>query len=401
MTRGVAGGLVPPVLAVLLVAVLAAPAGAQRLQCDRCHGELELLRQRVPTLAAAERLLAPAAVLEASAHRELACAECHPGASSYPHRESVATRSCGSCHAGADSAWRRGVHATVKDRDPVSCTSCHGVHDVLSRAQLGEQWGRDRANGKCVACHQSQALPAHDAHEGKSTCAGCHGSHDVHQPDAASSPLHPARQLETCGACHEEVARHWRSDVHGDTLRTLAARDLAAADPDGLPGCTGCHGAHGMTRPATAEFAAAAVARCAGCHEHYAESYYESYHGQAVRLGSRAAATCADCHGAHGIRPSSDATSRVAEASLIGTCGGCHEQVRPGFVAYDSHPEPMNRARNPVVFFAFWSMNALLIGTMTLWALHTGMWWLRLRRNRAVDHATEIVNASAEGTGGA
>jgi hypothetical protein len=399
MRLGVPGGFMLPVAISLLLAANADSAAAQRLQCDRCHGELELLRQRVTTLADAERLLVPATALAASAHAELSCAQCHTGTAQWPHAPNVETKTCASCHAAADTAWRRGVHARVQDRDPVSCTSCHGVHDVLSRAQMAEQPGLDRANDRCISCHESQALPGHDAHAGKSTCAGCHGAHDVHEPDAVSSPLHPSRQLETCGACHEEIARRWRHDVHADTLRSLARGDLAAADPDRLPGCTACHGAHGMTRPKSAEFGAAAVARCAACHEHDAESYYESYHGQAVRLGSQAAASCADCHGAHGIRPSSEPVSRVAEANLIETCGGCHEQVRPAFVAYDSHPEPHSRARNPVVFFAFWSMNALLVGTMTLWALHTALWWLRLRRKGGTEHGANIVNASAEGTG--
>jgi hypothetical protein len=239
-----------------------------------------------------------------------------------------------------------------------------------------------RANGRCAACHQSQVLPASDAHAKRALCAGCHGAHDVQEPELAASTMNPLRQLRTCGGCHDSIAAIWRTDVHADTLRTLLAAGALDEDPDHLPGCTACHGAHGMAPVKGGELASAAVLRCAACHEHYAESYYESYHGQAVRLGSRAAAACADCHGAHGIRPSRESASRTARANLVATCSGCHQRVRAAFVAYDAHPEPLNRARNPWVFYAFWAMNALLVGAMGMWALHTGIWWLRLMLDR-------------------
>jgi hypothetical protein len=370
--------------ALLLAFGALAPASlpAQRLECDRCHAELELLRQQVFSLTRAEQLLAPAAVLRTSAHGKLACRECHSGIDRYPHVQPVEARTCASCHPAADSAWRRSVHANVRDRDPTGCTDCHGVHDVAGRQQLRTGAGIQRANARCSSCHQGQQLQGRDAHAGRALCAACHGAHDVRQPEHAASTMHPVRQLATCGACHDSVAARWRHDVHADTLRQLLAAGALDQDPDGLPGCTGCHGVHGDAGAAGGDIAVAAVDRCAACHEHYAESYYESYHGQAVRLGSTAAAACADCHGAHGIRPSREPAARTAAGNLVSTCSACHERVSAGFVGYDSHPEPMNRARNPWIFFAFWSMNALLIGAIGMWGLHTALWWIRLRQER-------------------
>jgi hypothetical protein len=81
-------------------------------------------------------------------------------------------------------------------------------------------------------------------------------------------------------------------------------------------------------------------------------------------------------------------TSRVAEANLVETCGACHDHARPGFVMYDSHPDPMNRERNPVLFYAFWFMNSMLIGTLTVFGLHTILWWIRMSidKRRGVSH---------------
>jgi len=365
-----------------LLTLLPTALRAQGLNCDRCHAELELLRQRTESMAQAERLLAPAAALRASAHGKLACTACHSGIDHYPHASPVVTRTCASCHPAPDSAWSRSVHANVRDRESVGCTACHGIHDVADRQRLRTPEGMSRANARCSGCHQGQQLSSADPHAGRALCAGCHGSHDVREPEAASSLMHPLRQLATCGACHDSVAAVWSHDVHADTLRSLIAAGALDEDPDGLPGCTACHGAHAAAPAGTGALTRATVARCAACHERYAESYYESYHGQAVRLGSRAAGTCADCHGAHGIRPSREPASRTAGANLVKTCGTCHPNVGARFVAYDSHPEPMNRERNPWVFFAFWSMNALLVGALGMWALHTGIWWIRLVLDR-------------------
>ena len=83
-------------------------------------------------------------------------------------------------------------------------------------------------------------------------------------------------------------------------------------------------------------------------------------------LGSAIAASCADCHGAHGILPSTDERSRTHQGNLVETCGACHENARPAFVKYDSHPDPFNRARNPWIFASFLFMNSVLIMTLVV-----------------------------------
>lgn len=387
----------PLALALLILAFNAAPTAAQRLQCDRCHGELELLRQRVSSLADAQRLLAPESVLHGSAHGELACAECHTGIDRYPHADNAVTRTCASCHTAADSAWRMGAHANVQDRDPVACRACHGVHDVATMETWRSDAGIPGANRACLGCHEAHSMPANGPHTGTVLCASCHGAHDVRPPVDMNSLLHPLRQLETCGGCHEEVAAAWRNDVHADTLRALGG-DAAQLAAETLPGCTSCHDGHGMIRPDSVAFAAASVERCAGCHERRAKSFFGSYHGKATVLGSEIAATCSACHGAHGIRPSSEEASAVHASNLVETCGGCHDHARPAFVKYDSHPEPLNRERNPWIFFSFLFMNSVLIMTLIVFGLHTLLWWVRIEldKRRGVGHG----HGSGPGEGG-
>jgi hypothetical protein len=365
------------------LALLATPSGAQgqRLDCERCHGQLELLRQQVGTLERARQLFAPHHVLAGSAHGDMSCAECHSGYTRYPHPErGLVNRSCGSCHAEAEAAWRSGLHAGTEGGDIVACSSCHSVHAVRPAQALASGAGMLELNARCTSCHDLARLPPSDPHADRIACASCHAPHAVHDVGSPEAWVAPERQGETCGACHEEAAHAWLADAHGrglagDRRAEYAGRPAA----DRGAGCTACHGGHGMTDPRTRAFVHESVERCAACHTDAARTFFNSYHGKATALGSRVAAACFHCHGAHGVFGDDDPRSTVHSANLVETCQACHEYARPAFVLYDSHPDPLNRARNPWIFYSFVFMNALLVGVLTVFGLHTALWWVRLR----------------------
>jgi hypothetical protein len=255
------------------------------------------------------------------------------------------------------------------------------VHDVTSAAAVAAG-SADPARGvlvaRCVACHTTDDLPEGNPHRGQVGCTACHGHHATRPPMEPSSRLAPAAQAATCGTCHAEQALPWSGDVHG---RAVLSGSSAAGAPRGAA-CTDCHGAHDMADPGQRGYAAATVDECATCHEAAATTYYGSYHGKAARLGSPVAATCAQCHGSHGILPAGDPASTVAAANLVATCGACHAQARPAFVRYDSHPDPFNRDRNPYIYGAFWFMNGLLVFVLVVFGAHTLLWWIRIEIDR-------------------
>ena len=357
--------------------------------CDQCHGELELLRQRVDGPDRARALLTPQSVLRGSAHGELSCTECHAGFRRFPHPETgTRTATCGSCHQAADTAWQAGVHAQPDAGNggvAASCASCHGVHDAPPAARLAEGPGVGALNARCTACHGAVALPPADPHAGETPCAGCHGAHETHRVTDPEALVAAGHQDATCGACHADAEALWSDDAHGRVVRAARAGDADVA-AERLPTCTGCHGGHGMLAAGDRAFAAASTRACADCHEKAAETYYGSYHGKAARLGSGVAATCQDCHGSHGVLPQEDPRSRVAEANLVDTCGDCHEHARPAFVQYDSHPDPFDRERNTWIWASFWMMNVLLVGVLFVFGLHTLLWWVRLLIDRGKGH---------------
>lgn len=365
-------------LIAMAVLLMAAPAQAQGdLDCERCHGELELLRQYVTSLDEARARLVPPGMLDASGHAGMSCSECHTGFGRFPHEGRGTTESCASCHEDVGSVWQGGSHAGGESGDAVACSECHGIHDIVPVDSLEDGPALIAMSETCVGCHETQRLPVSSHHQDHAGCYDCHDPHGTTPVDEPGSWMAPESQPQVCGTCHDSVAAVFAGGIHSQTLRAGEWEG-----DDAPPTCTSCHGAHPVMGADDVGMTQIAVERCATCHESAADTYRGTYHGKATRLGSEAAATCAECHGAHEMLPASNPASRVNEANLVATCGECHEHARESFVAYDSHPEPMNRDRNPYIFYSFWFMNTLLIGTLTVFGLHTLLWWIRIMIDR-------------------
>jgi hypothetical protein len=99
---------------------------------------------------------------------------------------------------------------------------------------------------------------------------------------------------------------------------------------------------------------------CAQCHDSLrltrefdlagrrSETFLDSYHGLAGKLGSKGVANCASCHGVHNILPSSDPRSTVNKANLKATCGKCHPGASENFAKGAVHlAEPMGATWPP------------------------------------------------------
>jgi predicted CXXCH cytochrome family protein len=73
-----------------------------------------------------------------------------------------------------------------------------------------------------------------------------------------------------------------------------------------------------------------------------ATEYATSVHGKQLAKGDTRVATCASCHGAHGIRLVSDAKSPVFPTNVANTCASCHanEQHMSAYKLPDGSPLP-------------------------------------------------------------
>ncbi|HSM06470.1 MAG TPA: hypothetical protein VK858_17745 [Longimicrobiales bacterium] len=382
---------VRPAALALVALTWTAPAVAQGVGADRgceaCHGEIEFLRQHADNLAGARRLLVTELDLGSSAHQDDGCAACHSGFVRWPHPPSASTQGCVDCHDEAAAAWHEGIHAAPPEGDgsAVTCDACHGSHRIAPVEALREGPAMREMNARCVDCHEGTPLPLQDPHLDSVPCVGCHAPHETQGVDEPSARVAPLRQGETCGACHEEVADASMADVHGRELADRAQGSLATLElggADAAPACTTCHGGHGMRRADDPSADPEMVDRCAGCHAGEADRYFGTYHGKATALGSRIVATCDDCHLAHGVEAAADPGSAVHPDRLQETCRACHAASRAAFVAYDSHPDPMDRSRNAPLFYSFVFMNTLLFGVLIVFGLHTLLWWVRIGLDR-------------------
>jgi hypothetical protein len=112
---------------------------------------------------------------ESSAHKGMACIECHAAESALPHtqREGRAVlnaggaAACRECHGEAYEGFMDGHHGTMlklgDDRAP-TCSDCHGDAHYLP---LVQQWTKDDQAAACADCHSGanttflSAAPGH------------------------------------------------------------------------------------------------------------------------------------------------------------------------------------------------------------------------------------------------
>lgn len=113
--------------------------------------------------------------------------------------------------------------------------------------------------------------------------------------------------------------------------------------------------------------------RCVDCHSQEARN-----NRHFVRHGI----TCRQCHGGEPIASSGHFFSRLNPIRKhTHVCAKCHEGAGYSFALYAVHePTPASAATlasMPVLYYAFWIMIALAVGTFALFLPHTLLWGVR------------------------
>lgn len=346
-----------------------------------------------------------AEVYRRSSHGAEGCVGCHqdvldPDLAHEEPDQDLAPVACGRCHEGAASTYGASVHAQAGEEELPVCASCHGSHEILPAAAADSLVHPTRQTATCGACHdlvrkaaghlsdlsvpmmasatlEEEAALAElhdDAALVAAACADCHRAHDVRAIEDPEGPLHPGAAGETCGRCHDEVARAFEASAHSEATR---AEDFRWDEEGGPPTCPTCHRMHGGSAPSDPRFRAELVNECGTCHEHLMESYVESYHGKATLLGSEIAAKCSDCHGSHRITGVDAPNSRIGPEGKLETCRRCHEGAPEGFASFYAHPSHDDPEGFAVLYWVFRFMSTLLISVLSFFGLHTLLWGIR------------------------
>ncbi len=299
---------------------------------------------------------------------------------------------CLGCHSNKISV--RDFAASVHGKN--GCTSCHVDITNLLKHMKGEIKVQ---KVQCERCHKKENAEHYTSvHVSKGVmCANCHT--DIHTHTYWKNDKR--KVVAKCIQCHDKEAVYQKS-VHG--------KGVAAGNMDSAA-CNDCHNLHAIQKLGSEkehrEFHTKVCLKCHSDEKMMArnkvdnvkvKSYMESYHGKNYRLGfPEKVAGCADCHTAHAVLPENDPKSTVNPANLVKTCGQCHTRATPLFTKYYAHGEPNDREKYPTLFYTFAGMTGLLVGTFSVFWVHTLLWMFRgfiENREKEALLATEQIHHS-------
>jgi cytochrome c553 len=354
--------------------------GCHSNELDRSHG------RKIPPIGEA---------FAESVHGQinLACVDCHADlqGKDLPHDDKLKKPVCSTCHEDAVKAYDESVHASSRRNSGDSlaawCSDCHGTHDIRSSKDPQSKTYHFNVAATCSRCHADENViakanikagnvPAHfqDSIHGRAlnksgllvapNCATCHGNHDIRRASDDKSRVNRYNIPKTCGSCHAGIEAVYETSVHAAALREGNPRAAV---------CTDCHTAHD-TQVVDAAWKMGLAKECGTCHKESMRTFRDTFHGKVSSLGFERAATCADCHGSHGILPKKDPKSTVSDARRVETCRKCHQGASQKFSRYDPHADGHSREHNPMLYYVTMAMKLLLISVFAFFGLHTLLW---------------------------
>jgi hypothetical protein len=165
-----------------------------------------------------------------------------------------------------------------------------------------------------------------------------------------------------------DVKKEWQASQHGK----MRQQHVLAA-----PGCNDCHSAHAIQDHKKPQWQVDVIRECGNCHKENLTTYRDTFHGQVTDLGFVRVATCASCHGAHGVLPKDNPLSKVSPANRVKTCQACHPKANANFALYEPHANKHDKASGVILYYTALFMQLLLAGVFAFFGLHTILWLYR------------------------
>ncbi len=316
--------------------------------CFACHEDKTLTTERKGKEVS---LFVDAKVLSSSPHKKLTCVSCHIGfnAEDLPHKENIQPINCLSCH--KDARVKHQFHPQMKmatgtnGPEGASCKTCHGTHDIVSPKVKTSKWSTSNIVESCGQCHKDiKEIFIISKHYqgfkerilGAPNCLTCHKNALVTRKSVVDSLQRKTAQEKLCLSCHldnEEIRSKTAPSAKFISAyeHSVHARAIANGNPKAAT-CINCHTAHGVI-PGSEQNSTVNKFNipntCSKCHDKIAEEYKGSIHGIDVAKGNKEAPVCTDCHGEHNILRHTDPNSPVAFKNLSReVCSPCHSSVK-------------------------------------------------------------------------
>jgi len=379
--------------------------------CLRCHANPELKTVRAGKTVS---LYVNQDELAHSRHVKAACVQCHtggtPSSTERPCKTVVAKVDCSICHADQVTQFKQSIHGQLSAKgspDAPYCTDCHGSHGVMGRNESSSPTFSRNVPNLCANCHRAGQKAAlryngkqdhiverySESIHGKgllesgltvtANCADCHSAHMELPASDPRSSVNRTAIAKTCAKCHRGIYETFVNSVHSPTSHP-------SSKP--LPVCSDCHSAHSIERTDLSDFRLHIMDQCGKCHKEITEAYFDTYHGKVSKLGGLKTAKCYDCHGSHDVLPVTDPRSRLSRNNIVKTCAQCHTGAHRQFAGYLTHATHHDPVRYPMLFYTFWGMTTLLVGTLVISGAHTALWLPRSLEYRGAlkkEHAGE------------
>ncbi len=378
--------------------------------CLGCHGNVNLKSKD------GRSMFVDVTKLQNSVHSKISCSQCHNMVNPSlvrPCKGITANVDCSICHASEGEQFAESIHGQLlakNNPNAPTCEECHGSHYVLSNKNPMSPIFHTNIPTLCAKCHR-KGEPAAVRYVGKehnivhnyiesihgkgllqagltvtATCTDCHTAHHQLPASDPNSSVNRKNIAATCGKCHYGIEKKIDKSVHSPLITKTNKK---------LPVCNDCHTAHRITRTDLAGFRLEIMKICGNCHKNYAKSYFNTYHGQVSRLGYAKTAKCWDCHGAHYILPVENPKSYLSFKNKVQTCKKCHEGANKQFAGYFTHATHHEPVKYPFLFWTFWGMTGLLVGTFFIAGAHTLLWlprsikWRRELKQRLKESENE------------
>lgn len=330
------------------------------------------------------------------------CNVCHSDIAK-EHQESIHGISLAKGIEEAAACWDcHGSHDIVKVDDPNSrvtsenlaetCGTCHDDPDFANKFNLiTHRSGLRFEDSFHYTLIKKRNLDV------DLSCSTCHGVHNIKNRIQPGSTISAFGINETCEQCHADVVHEYKNSIHW----IGAQKGLRVA-----PVCSDCHSEHSPRAKELAEgtFSSKQFQEeiCISCHQdpiltsrlglsqEEAYSYQDSYHGLAVQRNDPNAAYCIDCHNVHEILPQSSPESSVHKDNVLETCQKCHEDATQVFAESYSHVSQNKVAQEVegVVSTIYFWLIVVIIGGMFL---HNILIYVFEVRKRKQKERTEVV----------
>jgi predicted CXXCH cytochrome family protein len=386
------------------------PLGMSDRDCQRCHGDPGM---KATAQAKGNPMLAvDQNELGRSRHARVACVQCHTGGTPSAERPCVSMTQkvdCSICHADPVAQFRESTHGRLLAQgspDAPTCRDCHSPHGTTGKNDSSSPTYSRNVPALCGKCHRTGSKAAlryrgkqdhvlehyADSIHGKgllqsgltvtADCVDCHTAHHELPASDPRSSVNRRNVASTCSQCHRGIFEMFDASVHSPNVTKTSKQ---------LPECVDCHSAHSIQRTDLSNFRLHIMDQCGRCHKQIAESYFDTFHGKVSTLGYLKTAKCYDCHGAHDILPVNNPRSHLSRANIVNTCAKCHPGSHRQFAGYLTHATHHDPEKYPFLFYTFWGMTGLLVGTMVISGAHTALWLRRSLEFRPVKNGHDTA----------